>query len=149
MESSLQNSTSPQAFRLGGTSLRLPATGEVYPTPPFGQGVADCVDLIELLRNFKTGKSLALCRTGEVTDLQPRFRDPSGPFDRYPWKNRRSRRWRNWSLGCQDSLLGRAAERDVDLVDRLEVGVSLGGVAVLGELLADGLVRLDRGLFVS
>lgn len=76
LESSLLNSTSPQAFRLGGTSLRLPRTSEVYSTPPFGQGFANLRKVSFAPHKFKLGRSLFLSLTKRVDLNRARLRNP-------------------------------------------------------------------------
>ena len=75
-ESSFPNSTSPQAFRLRGTSLRLPRTIEVYPTPPIGQGFANLRKVSLAPRKFRSGKSLFLSLTKRVDLNQAHLRNP-------------------------------------------------------------------------
>lgn len=102
LESSLLNSTSPQAFRLGGTSLRLPRTGEVYPTPPLGQGFADLRKLSLAPRKFKLGRSLFLSLIKRVNLNRAAFRNPIHFAMRSLWKNPKGRCSPNEPLGSCD-----------------------------------------------
>lgn len=91
LESSLLNSTSPQAFRLEGTSLRLPRTSEVYSTPPFGQGFANLRKLSIALRKFKLGRSLFLSLIKRVDLNRAIFRNPIHFAMRSTRKNQKGR----------------------------------------------------------